>query len=286
MTINKLAVIGAGTMGRGIAECAATRGLQVTVIDPIDAARGSAQQQILASVTKGIQKGKVSAASPDEVLNRIAWTADLASASDVQFVIEAASEKEEIKLEIFLQLDRVCDPSIILASNTSSISITRIAAATKRPGNVIGMHFFNPVPLMSPVEIVRGEQTSADTIKATSDLATQLGKQPLSVADSPGFVVNRVLMPLINEAAFALQEGVADARTIDSLMKQGCNHPMGPLELADLIGIDVCLSIMKVLHRDIGDPKFRPCTLLAKLFDAGKLGRKTGSGFYDYPGKS
>lgn len=272
-------------MGRGIAECAAAKGLSVTLIDPVEAARDHALVQITASVTKAIQRGKLSAASADEVLQRITWSGELLVADQAQFVIEAASEQEAIKLEIFRELDRLCDPAVVLASNTSSISITRIAAATARPTQVVGMHFFNPVPIMSPVEIVRGLQTSDATVALTSDLAVQMGKQPLPVQDSPGFVVNRVLMPLINEAAFTLQEGVADARTIDSLMKQGCNHPMGPLELADLIGVDVCLSILKVLHRELGDPKFRPCPILARLVDAGKLGRKTGSGFYDYPAK-
>lgn len=282
MPIEKLAVIGAGTMGRGIAECAAASGLQVIVVDPVPEARERARQFIHASVAKAIQRGKSTAANPDEVLNRIQWSDSIDTCSAAQFVIEAASEQESIKSELFRSLDAICAPPVILASNTSSISITRLGAATQRPAQVVGMHFFNPVPIMAPVEIVRGHETSDATIAATHDLSRQLGKQSFCVSDRPGFVVNRVLMPLINEAAFTLQEGVADAKTIDSLMKLGCNHPMGPLELADLIGLDVCLAIINVLHRDLRDPKFAPCPLLTQLVTSGKLGRKSGSGFHEY----
>jgi 3-hydroxybutyryl-CoA dehydrogenase len=220
---------------------------------------------------------------PAEALGRIRWQHDLSqAAAEADFVIEAVAELEDLKMELFQQLDSSCRPEVVLASNTSSISITRLAAATGRPEKVIGMHFFNPVPIMEPVEIVRGVQTSAETVEATARLAERLGKQALVVADSPGFAVNRVLMPLINEAVFALQEGVADARAIDALMRLGCRHPMGPLELADLVGLDVCLSILRVLERELGDPKFRPCPLLVRMVDAGRLGRKSGRGFYEY----
>lgn len=282
MSINTIAVVGAGTMGRGIAEAAAARGLSVILIEVSDAQRTSAQSQIARSVEKAIQRGKIAEKDPAVVLGRIRWVGDLAAASSVRFVIEAVSENEPLKIEIFRTLDGSCPAETILASNTSSISITRLAAATKRPTQVIGMHFFNPVPIMTPVEIVRGLQTSDTTVATTRLLAEQMGKQASVVQDSPGFVVNRVLMPLINEAVFALQEGIADAATIDALMKQGCNHPMGPLELADLIGLDVCLSIIRVLHAELGDPKFRPCPLLVRMVDGGRLGRKSGDGFYNY----
>jgi len=282
--IRRLAVIGAGTMGRGIAEVAAVRGIDVCVIELDSRQRDAARTHIRSSVEKGIQRGKISAGSPDEVLGRLRFESDLATATDAQFVIEAVSENEAIKTDVFRQLDKLCAPQVILASNTSSISITRLASATGRPTHVIGMHFFNPVPIMAPVEVVRGLSTAHDTVDATLRLAEQLGKQAFVVEDSPGFVVNRVLMPLINEAIFALHEGVADAATIDSLTKLGCNHPMGPLALADLVGLDVCLSILRVLHAGLGDPKFRPCPLLVKMVDAGQLGRKTGQGFYSYMG--
>jgi len=281
-TIERVAVIGAGTMGRGIAETAALHGLQVTVIEVQEAQRATAEAWIRRSVEKGIQRGKL-ATSVDAVLQRITWTGDLSAAAQVDLVIEAATEQEAIKSNILRQLDELCPPHVILATNTSSISITRLGALTQRADKVVGMHFFNPVPVMAPVEIVRGLQTSDETVAAVRAAAEAMGKQARVVQDSPGFVVNRILMPLINEAIFTLQEGVADAETIDSLMKLGCNHPMGPLQLADLVGLDVCLSILRVLHAEFGDPKFRPAPLLVRMVDAGRLGRKSGTGFYEYP---
>lgn len=280
--MDQIAVIGAGTMGRGIAETAASQGLSVTVIEVSLAQQATAREQIRKSVEKGIQRGRVKAASADEVLNRIRFEDQLGAVASASFVIEAVPEIEELKASLFKQLDELCRPDVVLASNTSSISITQLGQMTNRPAKVVGMHFFNPVPIMAPVEIVRGTETSEETLKQTRELAERMGKQALVVADRPGFVVNRVLMPLINEAVWALSEGVADAATIDSLMKLGCNHPMGPLELADLVGLDVCLSILDVLHRDLKDEKFRPCPLLRELVEAGKLGRKSKAGFYTY----
>lgn len=282
MSVERLAVIGAGTMGRGIAETAAVRGLQVLVVEVSADQRRLAEQQMHASIDKGIARGRVSASSAEEVLKRIVWEGALEAAAAADYVVEAVPENEELKRTVLANLDRICHPEVILATNTSSISVTRLALATNRPGQVIGLHFFNPVPVMQPVEIVRGLLTAEATWQATRQFAERLGKQPLVVEDSPGFVVNRVLMPLINEAVFVLQEGVADAPTIDALMKLGCNHPLGPLQLADLIGLDVCLSILRVLHRELGDPKFRPCPLLVRTVDAGRLGKKTGHGFYSY----
>lgn len=282
MVIQRLAVIGAGTMGRGIVEVAAAHGLNVRVIEISEQQRQRAEASLRTSIEKGIRRGKLAASGPDEVLDRVSWSTDLSAAAECDFVIEAASEDESLKTDLLARLDACLPAGVILATNTSSISITRLAAVTGRPEQVIGMHFFNPVPVMAPVEIVRGLKTAQHTVDATVQLAAHLGKQSLVVNDSPGFVVNRVLMPLINEAAFTLQEGVADAATIDSLMKLGCNHPMGPLELADLVGVDICLSILRVLHRELGDPKFRPCPLMVRMVDAGQLGRKTGQGFYTY----
>ena len=282
MTFQRIAVIGAGTMGRGIAECAAAHGLAVSVVEVSHDQRERALEQVRKSVERGIQRGKVSAKSPAEVLDRITWDGDFGRISEAELVIEAVPELEDVKVEVFQRLDAICSPEVILASNTSSISITRLCSITRRPDRVVGMHFFNPVPIMQPVEIVRGLQTSDATVQATHRLAEQMGKKSFTVQDSPGFVVNRVLMPLINEAFFTLHEGVADAATIDGLTKLGLNHPMGPLELADLVGLDVCLSILRVLHEELGDPKFRPCPLLVRLVDAGRLGRKTGHGVYEY----
>lgn len=270
-------------MGRGIIETASVHGLNVLAVETNDGQRLSAQEAVAESISRAVRRGKIDLDSPDVAIDRIRWVDSIAMLGDqVDFVVEAISEKEAVKLALFRELDAVCQPHIILASNTSSISITKIGAATGRADRVVGMHFFNPVPVMAPVEIVRGARTSPETIAATHALASRMGKQSFEVADSPGFAVNRILMPLINEAVFVLQEQVADAESIDALMRLGCNHPMGPLKLADLVGLDVCLSILEVLHRDLGDPKFRPCPLLRRMVDAGDLGRKSGRGFYNY----
>ncbi len=282
MEIRRIAVVGAGTMGRGIIQTAVAHGFEVVVAVLNEHERTAARAALQAAFQHAIARGRVGGQTLADLEGRMSWTTELDHLASADFVIEAASEDEQVKCEIFQRLDQVCGLAVILATNTSSISISRLAGATHRADRVLGMHFFNPVPVMSPVEIVRGAETSPATLDATRQLAERLGKVAFVVADRPGFVVNRVLMPLINEAAYALLEGVADANTIDSLLKLGCNHPMGPLQLADLIGLDVCLSILNVLHRDLNDSKFRPCPLLAQLVEAGRLGCKTGRGFHVY----
>lgn len=281
-TIRRIAVIGAGAMGAGIAQSAATAGLCVTMIDVDDAAVARGARTIAGSLNRIVKKGSLTADAADAVRSRVTGTTDLAAVAGADMVIEAAFEDEAVKRDLFRRLDAACQPGAILASNTSSISITVLAAATHRPERVIGMHFFNPVPVMRLVEIVRGARTSDETYAATETLARALGKTPVSVNDYPGFVSNRILMPMLNEAMFCLMEGVAEREAIDTVMKLGMAHPMGPLELADFIGLDVCLSIMQVLHRGLGDDKYRPSPLLRQMVAAGKLGRKSGEGFYSY----
>ena len=280
--IGRVGVVGAGTMGHGIAQVAAQAGLDVVLVDVSAPALERGMAGIGKSLDRLVTKGKLSADDRTACLSRITTAGDVGTLHDADLVVEAVVEKLPVKESVLAELDRLCGPETILATNTSSISITRLAAATRRPDRVIGMHFMNPVPVMQLVEIIRGLATSQDTYARVEAATRRMGKTPVEVHDAPGFVSNRVLLPMINEAIFALHEGVGTAEAIDQVMKLGMNHPMGPLALADLIGLDVCLDILRVLHDGFGDPKYRPCPLLVKMVDAGYLGRKSRRGFYSY----
>ena len=280
--IQSVAVIGAGTMGSGIAHVFARSGFQITLCDVEQRFLDRALAAIRTNLGREAAKGKLPESEIEPALKRITTTVGLESLAATPLTVEAAPERFELKADVFRALDRILPAAAILATNTSSISITKLAALTRRPAQVIGMHFFNPVPVMTLVEVVRGMATSDATFTAVRDLALKLGKTPVEVNDAPGFVSNRVLMPLINEAAFAVMEGVAKPEAVDQVFKLGMNHPMGPLTLADFIGIDVCVDILRVLHEGFGDPKYHPCPLLIRMVDAGWLGRKTGRGFYTY----
>jgi 3-hydroxybutyryl-CoA dehydrogenase len=280
--IRTVGVIGAGTMGNGIAQVFVQGGYEVRLIDAVAPALDRARATIEKSLGKFVDKGKLTSEDRDAALRRLSTGTDVQSLADVDYVIEAVIEDRRVKSELFGMLDSITRPDVILSSNTSSISITVLGAATRRPDKVLGMHFMNPVPLMTLVELIRGQATSPASMAVASDLCAKLGKTALEAADYPGFIANRILMPMINEAIYALMEGVGTPEAIDGVMKLGMNHPMGPLTLADFIGLDVCLAILNVLHDGLGDPKYRPCPLLKRMVAAGQLGRKSGQGFYRY----
>ena len=280
--IKTVGVIGAGTMGNGIAQVFAQSGFDVLVHDAAPAAIERARANIEKSLGKFVEKGKLTADERDAAAGRIRPAASIDTLADADYIVEAIVESVDAKTKLFADLDRVTRPEVILTSNTSSISITTIGAATKRPDKVLGMHFMNPVPLMALVELIRGQATSDESMNVATALSKTLGKTPVEAADYPGFIANRILMPMINEAAFAVMEGVGTPEAIDTVMKLGMNHPMGPLTLADFIGLDVCLAILEVLHGGLGDPKYRACPLLRRMVAAGHLGRKSGQGFYKY----
>ena len=282
MTIKTVGVIGAGTMGNGIAHVFAKSGYDVVLADVEDRFLQRGLETIKKNLEREVAKSKITAEDRDAALKRIRLTTNRAELASADFVVEAATEKFDIKSQIFRDIDQITRPEIILATNTSSISITKLAALTRRPDKIIGMHFFNPVPMMKLVEVIRGLATSQETYDTVRDLSLRLDKTPVEVNDYPGFVSNRVLMPLINEAVYTVMEGVATAEAVDEVFKLGMAHPMGPLTLADFIGLDVCLDIMRVMESGLGDPKYRPCPLLIKMVDAGWLGRKSGRGFYKY----
>ena len=280
--IKTIGVIGAGTMGNGIAQVFAQSGFTVTLVDVAQPLLDRARATIEKSLGTFVEKGKLTASDREAALARLQTATSIDQLSDADYVVEAIVENADTKRGLFTSLDAITKPEVILASNTSSISITLLGAATKRPDKVLGMHFMNPVPLMTLVEMIRGQATSEATMRVASELCTALGKTPVEAADYPGFIANRILMPMINEAIFAVMEGVGTPEAIDAVMKLGMNHPMGPLTLADFIGLDVCLAILNVLHDGIGDPKYRPCPLLRRMVAAGHLGRKSGQGFYAY----
>ncbi|MEZ4529015.1 MAG: 3-hydroxybutyryl-CoA dehydrogenase [Desulfobacterales bacterium] len=282
MEIRTFGVIGAGQMGNGIAQVAAASGLNVIMNDIKDEFVQRGLDNITKLLSKSVEKGKLASAEKDAILGRIKTSTDIKDMADADFVVEAATEREDLKFGIFRNLDQICKPGVILSSNTSSIPIGRIASQTRRPDKVIGMHFMNPVPVMKLVEIIRGLATSDETFQTTWDLSVKFGKTPAEANDFPGFIANRILMPMINEAVFCLYHGVGTPEAIDTVMKLGMNHPMGPLALADLIGLDTCLAIMETLYEGFKDSKYRPCPLLRKYVEAGWLGRKSGRGFYEY----